>query len=380
MRDLFLLDPDVTFLNHGSYGACPKPVFESYQYWQRELERQPVLFESSTVFRELKNSREALGDLIGCNADDVVFVPNPSTGINTVIKSLPLNAGDEILASDHEYGAMVRAWNRVTVKAGARFVQREFPLPVTTHADFVEHFWAGVTDQTRIIFLSHITSSTALIFPVTEIIRRARASGILTIIDGAHVPGQLPLNIRELDPDIYVGSCNKWLCGPKGSAFLYVRKDLQPQIEPLVVSWGKDGSDPSQSLFVADQQWAGTRDMSAFLAVNTAIQTIRTDEWKTDQQRCRDLVRTTRRSLLDYLKTEPLCPDNGEWFSQMAAVKLPVSDAASIKRALWEDFKIEVPVYPRQDDILMRFSFQVYNTVEDADRLVEAVKVLIPKG
>lgn len=379
MRDLFLLDQNITFLNHGSYGACPKPVFDAYQNWQRELERQPVIFESSTVFQELKTAREALGCLIGCDANDVVFMPNPSTGINTVIKSLKLESGWEILASDQEYGAMVRAWNLVTTKAGARFVQREFPLPVTTHADFVEQFWAGVTKQTRIIFLSHITSSTALIFPVSEIVRRARTRGILTIIDGAHVPGQLPLNIRELDPDVYVGSCNKWLCAPKGSAFLYVRKTLQPQIEPLVVSWGKDGSDPSQSLFVADQQWAGTRDMSAFLAVATAIQTIQTDEWQTHQQRCRELVRTARQSLLDYLKSEPLCPDNGEWFSQMAAVKLPVSDAAGFKRTLWEDFRIEVPVYPRNADILMRFSFQVYNTAADADRLVEAVRELVPE-
>ena len=377
MRNQFLLDEKITFLNHGSYGACPKPVFEKYQFWQRELERQPVIFQSRTVFEKLAESRQALGEYIGCDADDVVFTPNPSTGINTVIKSLTLEAGSEILASDHEYGAMVRAWNLVTAKVGARFIQREIPLPLTTPEAFIEHFWAGVTPKTRIIFLSHITSSTALIFPVAEIVSRARQRGILTIIDGAHVPGQIPLNLQALDPDVYVGSCNKWLCGPKGTAFLYVRKSLQSRIEPLVVSWGKDGSDPSKSAFVVDEQWAGTRDMSGFLVIPEAIRLVQSPEWQTEQSRCRELVRTTRTKLLEYLKTDPLCPDDSHWLGQMAAVELPVPAALPFKQALWEKFRIEVPVHQRKDDILLRFSLQVYNTTEDAERLVVAVRELI---
>ena len=381
LRDLFLLEPDITFLNHGSFGACPKPVSEKCQYWQRELERQPVIFQTQTVYEKLFEARTTLGAYIGCDPDDVVFMTNPSTGINTVIKSLNLEAGDEILASDHEYGAMVRAWQMMTEQSGAQFVHREIPLPVTTPEAFIEHFWSGVTDQTRVIFLSHITSSTALIFPVAEIIRRARERGILTIIDGAHVPGQLPLNLHKLDPDVYVGSCNKWLCGPKGTSFLYVRKSLQPEIKPLVVSWGKYGNDPSTSPFVLDQQWAGTRDMSGFLAIPEAIQLVQTPEWQTEQARCRELVRTTRAQLLDHLQTEPLCPADGNWLGQMAAVKLPhqVQDARTFKQALWDEFRIEVPIIQRHDEILLRFSLQVYNTEEDADRLVDAVQTLVQR-
>ena len=259
----FLLDPDIHFLNHGSFGACPRPVFEAYQRWQAELERQPVEFLGRRATDLLAASRAALAAYLGADTDDLVYFPNPTTAINMVARNvarlaaednregspLRLRPGDEILTTDHEYGALDRTWRYICEQIGVRYVRRPIHLPVTTHADFVERFWAGVTERTRIIFISHITSPTALIFPVAEICRRARAAGILTIVDGAHAPGQLPLNLTELGADIYTGACHKWLCAPKGAAFLYVRPEVQPWLEPLVVSWGWEAERPGPSPF-----------------------------------------------------------------------------------------------------------------------------------
>ena len=202
MKAQFLLSPDVTFLNHGSFGACPKPVFEKYQYWQKELERQPVQFMAEDVYTHLKTARDILSKFVGCESDDLFFVPNSTTAGNTVINSLDLKPGDEILTTDHEYGALIRAWEAYCTMSGTRLNQHDIPLPVTTHDKFTEHFWDGVTDRTKVIFISQVTSPTALIFPVHEICQRARERNILTIVDGAHVPGQIPLNISEMDPDV----------------------------------------------------------------------------------------------------------------------------------------------------------------------------------
>ena len=202
------------------------------------------------------------------------------------VVALRLRPGDEILTTDHEYGAMDRTWRYICDQIGARYVQRPIPLPVTTHADFVEHFWAGVTERTRIIFISHITSPTALTFPVAEICRRARAAGILTIVDGAHAPGQLPLNLVELGADIYTGACHKWLCAPKGAAFLYARPEVQPWLEPLVVSWGWEAEKPGPSRFVDWHEWQGTRDLAAYLTVPAAIRFQAEHAWDDVRRRC----------------------------------------------------------------------------------------------
>ncbi len=220
LKSLFLLDSDVVFLNHGSFGACPRPVFEAYQTWQRELERQPVEFLGRRAPALMAEARKSLADYVGARADEVVYFPNPTTAANMVARSLNLQPGDEVLATDHEYGAMDRTWRFLGRQGGWSYVRYEIPLPVSTHSDFVERFWAGVTERTRVIFLSHLTSATALIFPVKEVCRRARAAGILSILDGAHVPGHLPLNLAELGADLYLGACHKGLRAPKGSAFL----------------------------------------------------------------------------------------------------------------------------------------------------------------
>ena len=267
IKSLFLLDPEIHFLNHGSFGACPRPVFEVYQNWQRELERQPVEFLGRRAAELLAQARGGLADYLGVAANDLVYFPNPTTAGNMIMRSLlsvgarqagvALQPGDEILTSDHEYGALDRTWGYFCRQSGAVYTHRSVPLPVESPEAFVEHFWAGVSERTRVIYISHITSPTALIFPVREICRRARQAGILSIVDGAHAPGQIALNLLDVGADLYFGACHKWLMAPKGAAFLYARPEVQEWLDPLVVSWGYESEFPSSSQFIDYHEWQG---------------------------------------------------------------------------------------------------------------------------
>ena len=230
----FLLDPTVTFLNHGSFGATPKPVFAAYQDWQRRLERQPVLFLGREIDGLLRQSRQALGEYLDAAADDLVYIPNATHGVNIVARSLALQPGDEILTTDHEYGACDYTWEFVCKKTGATYIHQPIPLPVQSEDEIIEQFWQGVTLRTKVIYLSHITSPTALRLPVEQICQRARQAGIWTLVDGAHAPGQIPLDLKAVGADFYTGNCHKWLLSPKGAAFLYARREAQPLIEPLI--------------------------------------------------------------------------------------------------------------------------------------------------
>jgi isopenicillin-N epimerase len=374
MKDLYLLDPDITFLNHGSFGACPKPVFDAYQNWQRKLENQPVQFMAIDVYEHLALARNKLGAFIGCDGDDLFFIPNATTAVNTIIRSLDLGPGDEVLSTNHEYGSLIRAWEWVAKEKGFHFIQHEFPLPLKTHEDFIEDFWESVTANTRIIFVSHITSSTGLIFPAEKICSRARKDGILTIIDGAHVPGQLALDITAMDPDVYTGACHKWLSAPKGSTFLYVKNDLQSLIKPLIISWGEAGDDPGPSQFLKDNQYQGTRDPSAFLAVPAAIDFQKVHNWNTVKKSCRELNRRTRDRSYKIIHTDPICPNTEEWLGQMASVEVDVNNEQALKDTLLETYKIEIPVFTWQEKTLLRFSFNAYNDEHDADVLIGGLK------
>src|SRR5947207_11322178 len=219
--ELFLLRPDAAFLNHGSFGACPKPVFETYQAWQREIEAQPVDFLARRINGLLAEARTRLGEFLGVSGDNLVFVPNVTHAINIVARSLDLQPGDEVLSTDHEYGASDRTWRFNCGLRGARFVRTPIPLPLPSDMEILEELWRGVTERTKVIFLSHITSPTAVVFPVAEVCKRARDAGILTVIDGAHAPGQVDLSLDALGADFYSGNCHKWLCSPKGAGFLY---------------------------------------------------------------------------------------------------------------------------------------------------------------
>ena len=375
MKDWFLLDPDITFLNHGSYGACSKPVFKEYQDWQKKLEDQPVQFMTNQVYSAMEKSRESMSQFVGCDEEELVFFQNPTTAVTNVIYNLDLKSGDEVLMSNHEYGALVRAWKMWGKKTGVNIIQQDISVPVTTEENFIEDFWKGVTPQTKVVFLSHITSSTALIFPIEKIIKLAKEQNILTIIDGAHVPAHIPLNIHELGCDFYTGACHKWLCAPKGSSFLFVKKDHQDWVKPVVVSWGKDGDDPTPSEFIQNFQWQGTRDMSAFLTIPTAIN-FYIKEIRPYQESCKKIIQDTCSEFPSVLNTEPISAGI-EWLAQLVAHPLPKNIPSNLKKRLWEEYQIEIPVFEWNGQEFVRVSIQVYNTQKDVDLLMSALRSLI---
>jgi isopenicillin-N epimerase len=375
LRDDFLLREDVIFLNHGSFGACPRPVFEEYQRWQLELERQPVAFFARRG-ELMPQARAALAEEVGCARDDLVFIPNATTGVSVVARSLPLSEGDEILSTDHEYGACDRAWEFACRRTGARYIKTAVPLPATSQADLVEAVWRGVTARTRVLFLSHITSPTALIFPVDELVRRARAAGIWTVVDGAHAVGQLPLFLEKSGVDFYTGNCHKWLCAPKGSGFLYARRELQPLLAPPITSWGRTVEADQPNAFVDEFEWQGTRDLAPYLAVPAAIRYQRDRDWPTVRRECHELARWVRGALHDLYGLPPLTPDTDDWFMQLVAAPLPPCDNVEVKRRLLDEHHIEIPIMKWRDRCLVRVSVQGYVTRTDLEALVGALDSL----
>ena len=376
LRRHYLLDPDVTFLNHGSFGATPRPVFEMYQAWQRRLEWQPVQFLVDELPGHLAHARAVLGAYVGAAADDLVFVPNATHALNTVARSLDLGPGDEVLTTDHEYGACVNAWRFLGGKQGFTVVPRPFRLPLASADAFVEHLWAGVTPRTRVIYLSHITSPTAVRFPVEAVCARARAAGILTIIDGAHAPGQIDLDLAALGADFYFGNLHKWLSAPKGAAFLYTRRERQPLIEPLVVGWGW-GAD-RQISFGSDYldylQWLGTDDLSAYLSVPEAIEFQHMHDWTAVRRACHDLL-TQAIDRINALTGLPPAYADSSAFAQMAIAPLPpVADLPAFKKRFYQQFGVEVPFTHWRDRQFIRVSVQGYNTQDDIEVLLAALR------
>jgi isopenicillin-N epimerase len=378
LKKYFLLDSKVTYLNHGSFGATPKPVFKEYQRWQRELENQPVQFLGRRITGLLADSRAVLGEYLGTHADNLVYTQNVTISLNMIARSLNVGPGDEVLASDHEYGAMDRTWHFLSKERGFTYINQ--PVKLTSHADFVESFWQGVTPHTKVIFLSHLTSPTAIIFPVEEIIQRARAAGIITVIDGAHVPGQLPLDLDALGADFYGGNLHKWLCAPKGAGFLYARPEMQNMVKPLVVSWGYEPETPGASPFIDQNEWIGTRDMAAFLSVPAAIHFQQEQAWDEVRSACHELACYAQDEICSLTGRSPLhaSRQSETWFSQMTAAPLPAdTDIAALKIRLYDEYKIEVPLIAWNNHKLIRVSIQGYNTKRDVNRLLHALSMLL---
>ncbi|MDB5033622.1 MAG: putative aminotransferase [Chlorobi bacterium] len=380
LRDLFLIRPDVAFLNHGSFGACPAPVFEEYQRWQRELESQPVEFLGRRFASLLRDARAPLAEYLNADADDLVYITNATVGVNIVARSLKLGPGDEVLATNHEYGACDRAWRFLCGLSGAAYRHAEIPVPVTTHEDLVESLFAQVGPATRVIFISHITSPTALTFPIAEICRRARALGLITIVDGAHAPGQIPLDLAAIDPDFYTGNLHKWLCAPKGAAFLYARRSLQEMLEPLVVSWGWDAIIPTSSRFIDHHEYQGTSDPSPWLAVPAAIRFQQEHDWNDVRHRCHDILRRARPLIAEALDATFLSPDSDEWYAQMLAFILPDDiDAFELRERLYQEDLVEIPAFNWNGRQTMRISIQGYNSWDDVERLLNGIRRIVGK-
>ena len=378
LKQYFLLDPPVTFLNHGSFGATPKPVFHEYQRWQRELENQPVEFLGRRFTGLMAEARAVLGNYLGTHADNLVYAQNVTIALNIVAHSLELGAGDEVLSTDHEYGALDRTWRFLAKERGFTYINQ--PVSLVSKKDFVESFWSGVTPKTRVVFLSHITSPTALIFPVEEIIERAHAAGIITLIDGAHVPGQIPLNLDSLGADFYGGNLHKWLCAPKGAGFLYARPEMQHLLKPLVVSWGYESETPGSSTFVDHHQWWGTRDIAAFLTVPAAIEFQKQHNWDEVRMACHELLMDAQTRLSHLTGLAPLRASHpaDNWSAQFTSVPLPAdSDLAALKARLYDEYRVEVPLVAWKDKKLLRVSIQGYNTKKDVNRLLLALSKLL---
>lgn len=373
MKSHFLLDPEITYLNHGSFGACPKPVFENYQQWQRELESEPVQFITKNSAHYLKESKKALAQIVNCQPEDFFFTPNPTFAINVVMRSLDLQPGDEILATDHEYGAMDRTWNFFSKKTGARYVRAQVSLPIVSKEQILEEFWSQYSPKTKVVFLNHMSSATALIFPVKEICEKAKSLGLITIVDGAHVPGHIDLDIAKLDPDFYTGTAHKWILTPKGCSFLYVKKEFQPVLDPLIVSWGYESDNPSESQFLDYHEHQGTRDISAYLTVPTAVQFLKDNDWKTQIRRCKKMILDHYEDFCQLLGTQPICPVTSEFLGQMCSIPIKTGKPFELKEHLFEKYNIEIPIMKIGPHTFIRISLNGYNTEADLDKLRQAI-------
>lgn len=380
----FLLRDDVVFLNHGSFGACPRPVFETYQGWQLELERQPVAFLGRELTERMRVPRVALSAFLGTTSENIVGLVNATEGLNIVAQSLDLKEGDEILTTDHEYSALEKTWAYVARRTGAKIVTVKVPMPFVSEAAFTDTLLAAMTDRTKVLFLSHITSPTALVFPIERPIAEARKRGIWTVIDGAHTPGHIPLNLDAMGVDFYSGNCHKWLMTPKGSAFLYVRPELQGMINPLVIShgWTADSKQPDakgafgNSPFIDELEMQGTRDPAAWLTVPAAIEFRRDHDWTSVAADCRVLAQDTARRLqaltgLAPLSTPEFCAP------QMVAMPIPDTDTVELAKQLMARYSIEIPVFKWQDHSIVRVSVQGYNSKAQMDILIEALTDLL---
>lgn len=376
----FLLREDVTFLNHGSFGACPRPVFEAYQAWQLELEREPVEFLGRKLTEHMRLPREILAAELGTTAENIVGVTNATTGLNIVAQSLALKPGDQILTTDHEYSALEKTWAYVARKTGAEIVVVNIPMPLETEAQFTDAVIAGMTDRTRVLFLSHITSATALVFPIERAIEEARRRGILSVIDGAHAPGHIRLALDTLGADFYAGNCHKWMMAPKGSAFLHARPEVQGLLDPLVIShgWTAQSKEPGakgafgNSPFVDEIEMQGTRDPAPWLAVPAALKFRAENDWWAVTDHCSALARETAARVAEMTGLTPL---SAETFRapQMAAMPIPECDPPEVHKTLFERYGIEIPVYRWQDRCIARVSVQGYNSRPQMDKLVSAL-------
>lgn len=376
LKSQFLLNPEYTFLNHGSFGACPKPIFIDYQFWQLQLEREPVQFFVHTGNEVMQQSKQALAAFLNCDFDDLIFTMNPSYAMNIIIKSFEMQSGDEILSTNLEYGAMDRTWKYYCDKVGAKYKQQKITLPITSKEQVIDDFFQGYTDKTKAIFISQITSATGLILPVKEICARAKELGLITIVDGAHVPAHIDLDLQQLEADIYTGALHKWMLTPKGCSFLYVKKHLQNNFDPLLISWGYDADVPGKSKFLDYHQLQGTRDYSAFLTVPAALKFLIDNQWPKVSDRCRELVRANNEEIAEILGSTLLVPNTDEFLGQMCSIPIRTDDPMTLKAELFHKHKIEIPVVVTKDQTYIRYSIQAYNDQRDLNRLKEVLHQL----
>ncbi|MDF5726247.1 MAG: aminotransferase class V-fold PLP-dependent enzyme [Rhizonema sp. PD37] len=384
---LWLLDPTVIFLNHGSFGACPRAVLKAQQCLRTRLEEEPLRFFGREWEGLLDDARSKLATFIGANSEELVFVPNATTGVNSVLRSLSFLPDDEILTTNHEYNACRNALDFIASRTGVRVVVAKIPFPITSQQQVIEAVLEQVSSKTRLALLDHITSQTGLIFPIQTLVQELQKRGVDTLVDGAHALGMIPLNLRNIGATYYTGNCHKWLCAPKGAAFLYVRRDKQPEIRPLTISHGANSSRTDKTRFQLEFDWMGTDDPTAFMCVPEAIafmDSLLPGGWAELMQRNHQLVLEARQRLCEALGVSLPCPD--EMIGSMAVVPIPDAlenrNFMSLHDELFDRFGIEVPVVPWQETprLLVRVSAQIYNNLEQYEYLAKALMELVAEN
>ncbi|HEY9639352.1 MAG TPA: aminotransferase class V-fold PLP-dependent enzyme [Coleofasciculaceae cyanobacterium] len=381
-RSLWSLDPEVIFLNHGSFGACPTAVLEKQTSWRLQMEQEPVRFFALELEGLLDAARQDLSVFVGADPADLAFVANATTGVNTVLRSLchTFAPGDELLTTDHEYNASRNALDFAAQLSGATVVVAEVPFPIRAPEQAIEAVLSRVSTRTRLVLLDHITSQTGLVFPLQPLIQQLTAAGIEVLIDGAHAPGMIPLNLRELGATYYTGNCHKWLSAPKGSAFLYIQSDRQDQLRPLAISHGANSPRCDRSRFWLEFDWTGTTDPTPYLCVPEAIRwmgSLLPGGWAALMRHNRETALSVRKALCQTLDIEPPCPDS--MMAAMAVVPLPNGCASRLQADLFSQHHIEVPVnaWHGLSNRLIRVSAQLYNTQSDYDGLIKALLALL---
>lgn len=383
-RSAWSLTPGVTFLNHGSFGLVPLSVQAVREEWQRRLYENPMDFFLRQMEVELGIAAERLGKLIGANPKDLVFVDNATIGMNIVANSLSLEPGDEILLTNHEYGAVRRIWQKRCERSGAKVVIQNLPEPLESPEALVDRLFEGVTSRTKLLVFSHISSPTAVILPADEICRRAKAARVPVCIDGPHALATLPLDLSKLGCDYYCASAHKWLSAPNGSGFLYVSGRHQSRLTSPIVSWGGSIGGYSSS-WQDEYNWQGTRDPAAYLAIPAAIDFLSRAGWNEFRNRTHELAQYARTQISDLTGLTPLVPDSPDWYGPMISLSLPLQDLIAppqgqrdpLQDHLWDKHRIEVPITWWHGQRLLRVSCHLYNDTKDIDILVKALQAAL---
>jgi len=393
MKEHWLLDPAITYLNHGSFGAAPKVVLAKQNELRLQLESEPVRFMVRELEPLLDEARAVLAEFVGADTESIAFVPNATAGVNAVLRSLDLDRHDELLVSSHEYNASRNALEYVAGLVGAKVVAVDVPFPIASPDEVFDRVMERVTERTRLFLIDHVTSQTGLIFPIARLIDALKQRGIDTLVDGAHAPGMFPLNLDALGAAYYTGNLHKWVCAPKGAAFLYVRANRRLGIRPVVISHGANATRTDRSRFHLEFDWPGTWDPTACLSVPTALRFMNdvTNDpggggWPEVMRRNHELALRARDLLCDRLGIDKPAPD--EMLGSMAAVPLPDGKpfvpslyGEPLQDALFFEHAIEVPIHPwpYQPKRVLRVSAQLYNTIEDYEKLANALDELLPR-
>lgn len=379
-RDAWRLDPSVTFLNHGSFGACPAAVLAKQSELREQLEREPVQFFVHALEPLLDDARAVLAEFAGADAEGIAFVPNATTAVSTVLRSLDLAAGDEILVTDHGYAACKNAVDRLAAERGLRVVIARVPFPLRSPDEVIAPILAAISAKTRVAIVDHVTSQTALVFPIERIARELASRGVDLIVDGAHAPGMVALDVSKIGAPFYTGNLHKWVCAPKGAAFLHVREDRRARVRPLVTSHGYSATRPERSRFRLEFDFMGTDDPTPYLSVPEAIRHLGSllGSWDALRERNHRAAVEARARICAALSIAIPCPD--EMLGSMASIS--ISDGpygipvAPLQRALFDEHRIEVPIFPwpAPPKRLVRIAMQLYNSLEDVDKLIAALR------